>query len=123
MIVPRDDVNIRTDPFSHSVVSSSGNFPKANHGPNGIFLATGPSIRKSESLDVCLEDVAPTSLALMGIRPPDSMDGHAIQEIMVEPHPFDSLKPADVTGDDRAYTFSEKDEKLVMENLRRLGYT
>lgn len=123
LIVPRDDINIRTDPFSHSVVSSSGNFPKANHGPNGIFLATGPSIRKSESIDVCLEDVAAISLALMGIRPPDSMDGHAIQEIMAEPHPLDSLKPVDVTGDDRAYTFSEKDEKLVMENLRRLGYT
>jgi len=51
------------------------------------------------------------------------MDGHAIQEIMAEPHPLDSLKPVDVTGDDRAYTFSEKDEKLVMANLRRLGYT
>jgi hypothetical protein len=42
---------------------------------------------------------------------------------MVEPHPLESLKPADVTDDDRAYGFSEKDEKLVMYNLRRLGYT
>jgi len=123
LIVPREDVNIRTDPFSKNVVSSSGNFAKANHGPNGIFLAVGPGIRKSESMDVCLEDVAPTSLALMGIRSPDFMDGHVIQEIMVEPHPLDSLKPADVAGEDRAYTFSEKDEKLVMDNLRRLGYT
>jgi predicted AlkP superfamily phosphohydrolase/phosphomutase len=123
LIVPRDDVNIRTDPFSQAVISRSGNFPKGNHGPNGIFLATGPSIRKSGSLDVCLEDVAPTALALMGIRPPDFMDGRAIQEIMIDPHPIDSLKPADVMGDDRVYTFSEKDEKLVMDNLKRLGYT
>ncbi len=123
LIIPRDDVNIRSDPFSRRVISNSGNFPKANHGPNGIFLATGPSIRKSGSLDVCLEDVAPTSLALMGIRPPDFMDGRAIQEIMIEPHPFDSLKPIDVTPDDRIYTFSEKDEKHVMDYLRRLGYT
>jgi hypothetical protein len=123
LIVPRDDVNIRSDPFSHKVVSGFGNSPKGNHGPNGIFLATGPSIRKSESLEVCLEDIAPTSLALMGIKPPDSMDGHAVQDIMVQPHSLESLKPAKVNDDDRAFVFSEKDEKLVMDNLRRLGYT
>jgi arylsulfatase A-like enzyme len=83
----------------------------------------GPGIRKSGSLDIRLEDVAPTALALMGIRPPDFMDGRAIQEIMVEPHPLDALKTTDVTGDDRAYAFSEEDEKLVMDNLKRLGYT
>src|SRR5271169_3819226 len=80
LIVPRDDINIKTDPFSRSVVSSSGDFPKANHGPNGIFLATGPDIKKSGSLDVSLEDVASTSLTLMGVRPPDAMDGRVLQE-------------------------------------------
>ena len=67
--------------------------------------------------------MAPTSLALMGIRPPDFMDGHAIQEIMIESHPLHTLKTANVTGDDRDYAFSPEDEKLVMENLGRLGYT
>jgi predicted AlkP superfamily phosphohydrolase/phosphomutase len=123
LIVPRDDINIKTDPFSRSVISGTGNFPKANHGSNGIFLATGPDIKKPGSLDVCLEDVTPTSLVLMGIRPPDSMDGRTLQEIMVEPHPIQSLQAADVAGDDRTYAFSEKEEKLVMDNLKRLGYT
>jgi len=123
LIIPRNDVNIVTDPFSHKIVSSSGNFSKGNHGPNGIFLAAGPSIGKSGSLEVCLEDVAPTALTLMGIRPPDYMDGHAIEEIMSEPHPFDTLKPTNVMGQDQNYAFSLEDEKLVMENLKRLGYT
>jgi arylsulfatase A-like enzyme len=74
-------------------------------------------------LDVRLEDVAPTSLALMGIRTPESMDGHSLQEIIAEPLPVRSLKQAVVTGDDRAYAFSEEDEKHVMDNLKRLGYT
>jgi hypothetical protein len=59
----------------------------------------------------------------MGIRPPDYMDGHAIEEIMSEPHPFDTLKPTNVMGQDQNYAFSLEDEKLVMENLKRLGYT
>lgn len=123
LIIPREDINIRTDPFSRSFVSSSGNFPKGNHGPNGIFLATGPSIKKSENLDLCLEDVAPTSLALMGIRPPDLMGGRAIQEIMIQPLPLDTLSSPSISGNDQDYVFSAEEEKLVMENLGRLGYT
>lgn len=123
LIVPRDDINIKTDPFSRSIVSAAGNFPKANHGSNGVFFAAGPDIRRSGTLDVSLEDVAPTALTLMGVLPPDAMDGHAIQEIMLEPHPPQSLRPTDVMKDDRTYAFSEKEEKQVMDNLRRLGYT
>jgi len=123
LIVPRDDINIKTDPFSRSIVSGSGSFPKANHGSNGVFFATGPDIGRSGTLDVSLEDVAPTALTLMGVLPPDAMDGHAIQEIMLKPHPPQSLKPTDVMKDHRTYAFSEKEEKQVMDNLRRLGYT
>jgi predicted AlkP superfamily phosphohydrolase/phosphomutase len=123
LIVPRDDINIKTDPFRRSIVSGSGNFPKANHGPNGIFFATGPDIKRSGTPDVSLEDVAPTSLTLMGLRPPDAMDGHAIQEIMLKPHPLQSLKPTSVMSQDRTYAFSEKEEKQVMDHLKRLGYT
>lgn len=123
LIVPREDINIKTDPFSASVVSSSGDFPKANHGPNGIFFATGPGIGKPGTQEVRLEDVAPTALALMGLRPPDSMDGHALEGIMVERRPAQSLKVAEIKGVDRAYAFSEEEEKHVMDNLKRLGYT
>ena len=123
LIVPRDDINIKTDPYSKSIVSRSGDFPKANHGPNGIFLATGPDIKRSGTLDVSLEDVAATSLALMGIRPPDFMDGHVIQGILAAPRPIHSLQTANVKGYDRDYAFSEEDEKKVMDNLKRLGYT
>ena len=123
LIVPRDDINIKTDPFSRSVTSRSGNFPKANHSSNGIFLATGPGIRKSGGLSISLEDVAPTALTLMGIRPPGPMDGRTIEEIMVQPRPSQTLRTTDVVGNDRTYAFSEKEEKLVMDNLKRLGYT
>ncbi len=122
LIVPRDDVNIRTDPFSRSVTSRSGNFPRGNHGSNGIILAAGPDIAKSEGGDPCLEDVAPTSLALLGISAPDSMDGHAIKGILTadDNRP---LEAADVVRDPGSYAFSKEDEKLVIDNLQRLGYT
>jgi len=122
LIVPRDDVNIRTNPFSRTFVSTSGNFTKANHSPNGVFFATGPNIVKSESLDIRLEDIAPTALALMGVLPSESMDGKIIKDIILEP--LNSLKNSQLIVDDKSFAaFSEKDEKLVLENLKRLGYT
>ena len=123
LIVPRDDINIRTDPFSPSVLSRSGDFPKGNHSPNGIFLAAGPGIREAEVAEVNLEDVAPTSLALMGIRPPELMDGRTIVEILSERRPPEKLERVEVAPADRAYAFSEEDEKSVLENLERLGYS
>jgi len=123
LIVPRDDINIKTDPFSRSVLSRSGSFAKANHSSNGIFLATGPNIKKSGGIQVALEDIAPTALALMGIMPPDSMDGRTLEEIIVEPRALQTSLPTDVAPEGQAYAFSGKDEKRVMDNLKRLGYT
>ncbi len=122
LILPMDDVNIRTDPFSRSFVSMSSD-SKGNHSSNGIFLAQGPGIKKSDGLDLSLEDVAPTSLALLGIEPPESMDGRHVDEILVEPGRLQFRELVDVSGEVRAYAFSEKEEKQVMDNLRRLGYT
>lgn len=42
---------------------------------------------------------------------------------MASPHPTQNLRVADVKRVDRSYAFSEKEEKAVMDNLKRLGYT
>jgi predicted AlkP superfamily phosphohydrolase/phosphomutase len=126
LIVPRDDINIRTDPFSREVVSTSGDFPRANHGPNGIFLAVGPDIKKAPGdLDISLEDIAPTALALLGLRPPGSLEGRVLKEVLVAPPADGSLKIIEAVGGGHGndYAFSQEEEKLVMDNLKRLGYT
>jgi len=122
LIVPRDDVNIRSDPFSEKFVTSSGVFPKGNHGPNGIFFATGPDVSTSKEMQLSLEDVAPTSLVLLGIKPDSNMDGRVVEEILAK-SAGGALSSASVQLQDRAFKFSRSEEELVMDNLRRLGYT
>jgi len=122
LVVPRDDVTIRSDPFSSELVSIKGDFPRGNHSSLGIFFAGGPNIRKSGPLDIRLEDVAPTALSLMGIKPPNDMDGRAPNELLMETLSVGSLKLI-ANSPERNYKFSEAEEKMVMENLRRLGYT
>lgn len=123
LLVPEDDINVRTDPFSASVVSTAGDFTKGNHSSNGIFFAQGPGVKRSQGLDLALEDVAPTSLALLGIRAPASMDGRAVEQILAGAAELRALPAEGDFGERPAYAFSEKEEKQVMENLRRLGYT
>lgn len=122
LIVPREDVNIRSDPFAENIVTRSGVFPRGNHGPNGIFFAAGPSIRKCDrNLNLSLEDITPTSLSILGIKPPEELDGRVVSEVL-----YDSGNLASTLVDsqeNRAYSFSQSEEDLVMDNLRRLGYT
>jgi predicted AlkP superfamily phosphohydrolase/phosphomutase len=123
LIVPRDDINIRSDPFSEEIITKLGDFPRGNHGPNGIFFAAGPDIAKARELVLKLEDVAPTALALLGIAPPEFMDGRAVKEIFSQRTDSNDLQPASVPDQNRAFKFSRAEEDHVMENLRRLGYT
>ncbi len=122
LIVPRGDVNIKTSPTAKRVVSTSDGHG-ANHGPNGVFFACGENVKKSQESDLRLEDVAPIALALMGVLPPDSMDGRMVHRVVAEPERTLRLSPVPVAVARRAsYAFSEDDEKSVADNLRRIGY-
>lgn len=122
LLLPRDDVNIKTDPYSKSVLSTSGSFAKGNHSPNGILLAAGPDIGKAEAPAARIEDVAPTALALMGLRAPASMDGRPLQAVLVAAGTPAGAEAAAAVAEERVHTFSEKEEKQVLEKLKRLGY-
>ena len=62
------------------------NYGKANnaHALEGIFLAYGADIRKGDSLDVEIVDLAPTILHSMGFSVPSDIDGKVLVEIFRE---------------------------------------
>lgn len=122
LLVPRDDINIRTDPFSRDVVSTGGSFPKANHGPTGIFFAAGGSIRKTRELNLTVEDVAPTALRLLGITPPEYMDGRAALEVLGRPEAIPAPQQPVGPSTPESFEFTESEEKQILEHLDRLGY-
>ncbi|HUI00962.1 MAG TPA: alkaline phosphatase family protein [Nitrososphaerales archaeon] len=122
LIVLRDDINIRTDPYSRQVLSRSGTFPRGNHSQTGILLAAGPDVGRFGDLDLSLEDVAPTALALMRIKPPGTMEGRVVEEMLREPLQDGALAAPVAPAKGAGYAFSPEEEKTVMENLKRLGY-
>jgi predicted AlkP superfamily phosphohydrolase/phosphomutase len=93
-----------------------------NHRQEGIFLVSGPGVRRRASVAPSIEDVAPTVLRLFGIAPPTEMDGRVLEEC------FETLPPGvgssagatpPVSGDG-AYTEEEAED--VRRELESLGY-
>ncbi len=109
---------------------------EGTHRPDGIFVATGPGVRRSppvedgsRSLRTHIADCAPTILAMLGLRIPDDMDGHVITDIFQTPPvvEFEASQLPDTTpGVDRTPesddVYSEDELQQVTERLADLGY-
>ncbi len=57
----------------------------ATHWREGVLAVEGPGVVPGSGLDADLHDVAPTTLALLGLPIPETMTGRVIQEAFDEP--------------------------------------
>jgi predicted AlkP superfamily phosphohydrolase/phosphomutase len=89
------------------------------HTSKGIFIASGPNI-KSEKLDNAkLIDVAPTILAMYGIR--GEMDGRVLDIFKKKPRIKEEKKNKKEEKEDKN-VFNNKDKEKIKERLKALGY-
>jgi predicted AlkP superfamily phosphohydrolase/phosphomutase len=96
------------------------------HRMNGIFLAYGENIQPGIALEKAhITDLAPTILYMMGLQPPEHMDGRVLSEIFC-----DSFQPTlSQTGNswhnghgDDVPGLTDEEKEIVAERLRNLGY-
>ncbi|MFX0196916.1 MAG: alkaline phosphatase family protein [Candidatus Hodarchaeota archaeon] len=93
------------------------------HSPKGIFIAFGPNIKKKKLETAKIIDLAPTILALYGLKSED-MDGQVLDVIKKEIK-FKKKPKVSIRQDlemHEADVFDEKDKEKIMERLRALGY-
>jgi predicted AlkP superfamily phosphohydrolase/phosphomutase len=113
----------------HLNVESSDDPLTGTHRIDGIFIAAGPTIRRSGEIDnLSILDLFPTILHTLGQPIPDDRDGRVIEEIF-EPayfrdNPPDYVPAAGVPSTRGAGTggLSEDEEAAIAERLRGLGY-
>ena len=97
------------------------------HDPMGIFFLRGDPVRAGATVEgATVMDIAPTVLYLMGQPVPDDMDGRILSEALEESYVADRAPTtteapvgepvASATG------YSEKDEAIIGDRLRGLGY-
>ena len=99
------------------------------HTREGIFVASGPGIRRDASFDSFhIADITPTVLHLFGIPVPEHMDGRVMTEIFtpeyLEKNPVriarsDSAAQSDSQTDG---DLSPEEQEEIADTLRGLGY-
>ena len=93
------------------------------HAPKGIFIAFGPNFKKKKLEKARIIDLAPTILALYGIKSED-MDGQVLdiikKEIKIKKKPKESRREGvEIHEND---VFDENEQEKIIERLRALGY-
>ena len=94
------------------------------HAPYGVFVASGPSIRRTELRGATVLDIAPTILQLFGAPIPFEMDGKVLVQAF-DPEWFAAHVPrySDVEtarAEDNAPL--TEDTREVIERLKSIGY-
>ena len=97
------------------------------HGPDGVFIATGPGIASGVTLANVprLHDITPTVLALFGYPKAGAMEGEVVNEVATAPLPGAALARSNTPYvapivEGRVQGSPETDE--TMGKLRALGY-
>jgi predicted AlkP superfamily phosphohydrolase/phosphomutase len=73
-------------PFHPGLLRPDPDLP-ATHRMDGIVAIDAPDIRPGGHLRAHLHDIAPTTLAMLGLRIPEGMEGRVIQEAFENPLP------------------------------------
>jgi predicted AlkP superfamily phosphohydrolase/phosphomutase len=73
-------------PFCTRLMRPDPNLP-ATHYREGIVAVNAPDIRAGGHVRADIHDVAPTALAMLGMRIPESMEGRVIQQAFENPLP------------------------------------
>ena len=96
----------------------------SDHRPLGIFVAAGPDIERGSSSELQLQDVCPTSLALLESAVPTDLNGKVADEALagfLAAHPV-TTGTAGGREATVADTYSEEEAAAVAEHLKDLGY-
>lgn len=95
-----------------------------DHRPDGIWLLSGPNIRRGQTLAATIADLAPTLLYALGLPIPTDMDGQPLTDAFepghVAAHPPHKTDPQ--AGRAAQHAFSTEEAQQIEERLRGLGY-
>jgi len=112
-------------PDPDSLTEPPVNMESATHRMNGIFIITGPNIRRDVTIENArIVDVAPTVLHVMNVPIPLDMDGRVLKEIF-EPESDSAkreVKRAEYPKEKVARRRLSEEERQIKERLKALGY-
>lgn len=133
MLNPDYGASFRLGRYSSLVTELQVHTQLGKHRMEGIFVANGRGIKAIAGPlpDLDIEDIAPTTLHLMGLPVPTDMDGRVLTEVMTPDfaasHPVLCGEPLGFWQENGDAAFadevmSQQDEEEIRERLAALGY-
>ncbi len=97
------------------------------HRRNGVLIAGGPhiSLAQGEKEQADLIDVVPTALAMLGLTPPDDVDGKVLSDIIsgrIEAGQTQDIAPSDEGDDQENREYTDEEKQAIEARLSGLGY-
>jgi len=112
------------DPLSEKLTYPRQSHFKARHHSdrNGIFIASGPQVKKScQKVTLDIVDIPVSILRLLGVTPPTIMEGKARKEVFSFPR-ISLQKRVDSGPKKTTSSLTKKEEKIIINRLKALGY-
>ena len=106
--------------FASSIFADSHDLT-GNHALDGILLAAGPHIKPGFRQRAHLLDMAPTFLHLLGVRPPEEMEGSVLDWAGGSSRPTENDERFAPRPDSGA-TLSAREQAVLRNRLHELGY-
>ncbi len=95
---------------------------EGTHRVEGILIANGPHVHKGHKLNANIADIAPTLLAVLGLRVPQDMEGKVLSDLF-EPKPVIEFEPPqELEAVEYEEVYSDKEKEALTKRLSDLGY-
>ena len=123
MLVPRPGLAVvRKIRGGKAVRWSSLKRLEGTHRVEGVMAFGGPFVTPGLRLSADIADVAPTLLALLGLRVPADMEGRVIEEAFSAKLVVEHEPPIKKEHEDHADVYTEEEKEILQQRLSDLGY-
>jgi len=124
MLIPNDKFGVSSKYLINGIFSQS--VVPGTHRINGIFIANGDNIKKGFSgFKARIIDIVPTILYLLGLSIPSDMDGSPLLDIVNQEKrnvKWEDTRDDSTGGLGKSSRYTKKEEEILEENLKNLGY-
>jgi predicted AlkP superfamily phosphohydrolase/phosphomutase len=95
---------------------------EGTHRVEGILIVNGQHVLKGCKLNAQIADIAPTLLAVLGLRVPQDMEGEVLADLFETKPVVEFEPPQEIEAAEYEEVYTDKEKEALTKRLADLGY-
>jgi len=95
---------------------------EGTHRVEGIMIVNGPHVLQGCKLNAQIADIAPTLLAVLGLRVPQDMEGKVLTDLFETKPVVEFEPPQEIEAAEHEEVYTDKEKEALTKRLADLGY-